>query len=164
MSVVVDWLHLLAVTSWVGALVLLLVAVARHRDPGREAFIRFSRYAGFAVVVVAVTGSDSALAHLGGLGNLTDTQWGHYVLAKVALFVAIAFIGWRKRVRLRRPDTVSPARSLVLVEVLLMAAPVVVATQLVTITVEPARVGANAAHVYFLDSSGTPASGRQTLS
>ena len=179
LSVGVDWLHLAAVAAWVGGLVILIVLSARSEAPGRSAFLRFSVAAAWALVVVAATGTYSAIAHLGSPENLVDTRWGRSVLLKVLLFAGVALLGWRNRAALRRTSNELPVLRLLGMEAALMAAAFVVATQLATtepadaeaasrvttitapfesgeidVTIEPARVGTNAAHLYFFGEDG----------
>lgn len=97
-----DWAHLVSVTSWVGGLAILALFVLR---PGSQMEIggpsaRFSKVAGFAVMVVLITGIVNALMRIDSPGLLRSTQWGRLVLIKLVLFTAIAAIGYRNRRRL----------------------------------------------------------------
>lgn len=68
-------------------------------DPLVATAHRFSRLAGWAIGVVALTGVANAALHLGRLGALVDTSWGRLVLVKAALFGVVALIGLSQRRR-----------------------------------------------------------------
>jgi copper transport protein len=101
-NVGVQWVHLLAVSVWVGGLVWLLIGTRRRsaQPPQREAVARFSLLAGIALAVVAVTGVVRAIDELGGVGAWREafhTSFGLTLLLKVALFVGLVALGARNR-------------------------------------------------------------------
>ncbi|MGH8929743.1 MAG: copper resistance CopC/CopD family protein [Egibacteraceae bacterium] len=100
LTVVNDWAHVLAATTWVGglAVVALLVLSGGARDSLRPA-VRFSRLAGWALGVVLATGLVNSVVHLGSPANLLGTSWGRLVLVKLALLGGIAGLGWVNRRR-----------------------------------------------------------------
>lgn len=105
LSVPVDVLHLCAMATWVGGLVMLLGAVlprpggAGTEVPSRdEAELRrvlpvFSRVAFGSVIVLASTGSYAAWRGVGSWTALFGTTYGLLVLTKVALFVGLLVVG-----------------------------------------------------------------------
>ncbi|ANW19317.1 copper resistance CopC/CopD family protein [Streptomyces clavuligerus] len=80
-----DVLHLLAVACWLGGLAALLTALHRVPSFGADAARRFSRVAFASVVVLAVTGLYQSWRQLGSWSALTGTEYGRWLLVKVAL-------------------------------------------------------------------------------
>lgn len=98
-GVVVDWLHLIGVATWVGGLaqlaVVLLTVDRRFDDARRARFLgelvpRFSRLAGGATAVIAVTGLGEGLIHVGTLDNLLGTAYGQALGIKLFIGVPLA--------------------------------------------------------------------------
>ena len=110
LSVPVDMLHLLAMMTWVGGLVVLVVALLPRRDPDelREVLPVFSTVAFVSVVVLAGSGTYAAWRGIGSLDAIFGTTYGVLVVAKIVLFVAlIALANLSRRVvwrRFRRPQ------------------------------------------------------------
>lgn len=188
-----DWIHVAAVTVWVGGLAVLTAFLLRPVNgtqlglavPAR----RFSRLAGWALAGVLLTGSVNAVLNISAPGQLTGTTWGRLVLLKLALLAGIAALGWRSRTRLlprlsagRDPAGARQAfRRLALAEVGLMVLAFGAATGLassipaeaeaasriasiasafgdgqINLTIDPAVVGPNVMHLYYLDDAGRP--------
>lgn len=119
----VDVVHLTAVSTWIGGLALLVVAVLRPQGEGHEApatlLRRWSRVAAGAVGVLVLSGAISALVGVGSWPALVGTTYGRLVLGKVAallLVVAVAAFSRRLVTRVVRPDTVRTLRRLVAAE------------------------------------------------
>src|SRR5207247_1867667 len=93
-AAVLDWLHLLGTSLWIGGLAPLWL-VLRHAPAADRASVarilvpRFSRLAAMAVGILLVTGVYSALVHVGSLPALTVTPYGRTLLVKL-LFVILA--------------------------------------------------------------------------
>ncbi|WP_438292724.1 copper resistance CopC/CopD family protein [Streptomyces sp. HUAS TT7] len=85
----VDVLHLLAVATWLGGLVTLLVVL--YRSPGieRAAVLRFSRIAFWSVAVLAATGVYQSWRQVGTWSALVDTAYGQLLLVKVGLVAVL---------------------------------------------------------------------------
>lgn len=88
----VDVLHLAAVGTWVGGLVVLGAAYLRGdgadlAEP--DVLRRWSRVAAGAVATIALSGAVSALVGLGSWGALVGTAYGRLVLGKVAGLVVV---------------------------------------------------------------------------
>lgn len=92
-----DVLHLLAVATWLGGLVSLLIAL--YRTPGieRAAVRRFSRIAFASVVVLAATGLYQSWRQVGSWSALTDTSYGQLLLVKVGLIAVLLCAAWFSR-------------------------------------------------------------------
>ncbi|OEV20917.1 hypothetical protein AN221_10345 [Streptomyces nanshensis] len=93
----VDVLHLLAVATWLGGLVSLLVALYRTPDIGSEAVRRFSRVAFASVLVLAATGIYQSWRQVGSWSALTGTRYGQLLIVKVALIVLLLAVAWFSR-------------------------------------------------------------------
>jgi len=93
-QVAVQWLHVLAVGAWVGGLGALLLTLRGSTSEDRaRAARRFSRWAGFALAAVAVTGVIRAIVEIGTWDALFGTDFGRLVIAKAALLVVLAALG-----------------------------------------------------------------------
>jgi len=95
-----DWMHLLAVATWVGTLPGLLLVALRLRtagEPGRGTLggvlRRHSRLALAAAPIVALTGIANSPLVLGSSRGLVATDYGNVLLAKVVLFSVAVAIG-----------------------------------------------------------------------
>jgi copper transport protein len=204
-----DVVHVLAMSAWIGGLVLLLFALppaTRALEPPDRsrllagALVRFSPLALGCVAALLVTGTIQALEHMSAWSDLLDTAYGRAVLIKVVLLAALIAIGAvnRRRVvpRLRKLAAGAAApgatgrllRRTLRAEVALVVVVLGVTAALVSspppaslaggpfdgtarlgplrveLTVDPARVGPNEAHLYVLKASdGTPFAGTKEL-
>jgi copper transport protein len=121
----VDALHVVAASVWVGGLVeLALVLSAGGRERARVAR-RFSRLAGWSVLVIAVTGVVRAITELGAVDRIWSTGYGRWLIVKTALLAALVAIGWINRSRLLPRLEFAPLRRAAGAELLLIAAVVV---------------------------------------
>ena len=99
--------HFLAIGVWIGGLLPLLLLVRQRRADGQPAPAaevgRFSRMAGWALLVVVLTGTTRAVGEAGGVSGvramLTDTGYGTVLLVKVALALALIGLGALNRRR-----------------------------------------------------------------
>jgi copper transport protein len=85
-SELADWVHLSAVTLWIGGLVALAVT---WRAGGREAVGRFSRFATWLVALVVAAGTYLAIVRLPAAHDLWRTGYGQVLLVKLALVVVV---------------------------------------------------------------------------
>jgi copper transport protein len=105
LSLLADTLHLAAMATWVGGLVILVAAVLPRRDPDElDAVLPvFSRTAFGAVAVLAVTGTYAAWRGIGSWRAFFHTEYGLLILTKIVLFVGIiAVANLSRRVVQRR--------------------------------------------------------------
>ncbi|MFN3286241.1 MAG: CopD family protein [bacterium] len=102
LAVLVDWLHLAAASVWVGGLacLALLLSPARARDTAARLVRTFSRWAGYALAAVAVTGAYAAVLHVPGWDALLGTGYGRWLVAKTLLVGLLAALGAFNRYRL----------------------------------------------------------------
>lgn len=126
-------LHVLATGTWAAAL--LVLAVESRRLPAaahdRVQLARaFSRIAIVAFPLAVVSGIYLAYRTLPAISDLTSTDYGQLLLAKILLVAAVAVLAAINRRRLLRqvsPDSARPPRLLRLVGVELAAAAIIVA-------------------------------------
>ena len=101
-----DILHLVAASAWFGSLVpLALLLRAARRVPqapavARAAVLRFSSLGVASVGTLAATGLVNSWILAGSVQALVDTDYGHLLLAKVALFLVMLSFGAINRLRL----------------------------------------------------------------
>ena len=98
--------HLLAGALWLGGLVHTLRLTARWRTSKpravRVAVETYARNALVLFVLVAVTGTISAVTLLPSLADWTGTTYGRTLLVKLALFALVLFVALFVRTRVRR--------------------------------------------------------------
>jgi putative copper export protein len=91
-------LHLIGAGVWVGGIVMLALAVgaARRTVPDEERIAlfralgrRFLIAGGIAMVVLIATGTDMAADRLGAWSDLTDTDYGERLLAKLGVVALV---------------------------------------------------------------------------
>ncbi len=93
-----DGAHVLAMTIWLGGLVMLVaVVLRRHADALHTVLPRFSAVALGCVAVVAGTGAYQAVRNVGYWPALTDTTYGRLVLAKIGGLAVIVGLGYLAR-------------------------------------------------------------------
>ena len=95
---VVRSLHLIGAAVWAGGMVMLALAVGAARrtvpEPQRIELFRalgrrFLVAGGIAMVVLIATGTDLAADRLGAWSDLTDTDYGERLLAKLAVVAGV---------------------------------------------------------------------------
>jgi copper transport protein len=104
-----DVIHVLAMSAWVGGLVVLLAAVpaatraipdATARTPLLSAALsRFSVVALTCVALLIATGTAQSIVHLRSFGDFLHTAFGRAVLIKIILLVALIGLGALNRQR-----------------------------------------------------------------
>ncbi|MFL6022766.1 MAG: copper resistance CopC/CopD family protein [Marmoricola sp.] len=87
LGVLVDFLHLAAVSAWVGGLVVLLVGLLPRRELAEIERVvpRFSKVAATSVVLVLISGTLLAIRVIGSVGGIFTTHYGHVLLVKLTL-------------------------------------------------------------------------------
>ena len=96
LNLLAQTVHVVAVGVWIGGLVWLLVS----GDRGVATVKRFSRMAGFALLVVVATGALRAWNETRGWGRLLDTSYGRTLDVKVLLVLVLAALGALNRRRI----------------------------------------------------------------
>lgn len=107
LAILADGLHVLAASSWLGTLAVLLVAglsaARREMAERREALVRslVNAYSSLALTsagIALVTGVVAAWLHVGSIPNLWGTRYGITLLVKLAIIGVVAgtgFYNWR---------------------------------------------------------------------
>jgi copper transport protein len=104
-----DIVHVAAMATWLGGLVLVLACVLPVSDPVllRRVVPRFSRVAMWCIVAIVASGSFQAWRQVGSLHAFTSTDYGRLLLVKLAgVVVILAAAALSREVvkrRLRRP-------------------------------------------------------------
>lgn len=140
---VVNSVHVVAGSIWFGGIVgIAIVALVRRREETTIAalLVRFSTLATQAVVLVGLAGVAMAATILDGIGDLTGTDWGRVLIAKVVVVAMLGAVGGYNHVvvvpALERGDRVdvhlARARLAVAVEVALLLMVVVFTVVLTT--------------------------------
>ena len=104
LSISIDMVHLLAVATWVGGLLMLVGAIFPRRDPDelRAVLPIFSRVAFTAVVLLVASGTYSAWRGIGTVHAVFTTTYGLLVVGKVALLCGILTVANLSRRLVRR--------------------------------------------------------------
>lgn len=181
-SVTVDGVHLAAASVWIGGLFCLAVTARRQQV---DTLRRFSQLALWSVIVVMATGSISSYLQVRSIDALFSTGYGVLLIVKIALVSVLIALGAGNRSRLRRATDAdrSVVLKVVLTEAVIAVLVVAVTAALVNlpparndvarpfsgvfelsadqgsvqVEVQPAKVGTNDVHLYFLDGRGLPA-------
>lgn len=96
-----QWAHVTAAGLWVGGLASLVIAARGAASAVKATAIRrYSRMAGYALAVVALTGLLRALDEVGGWSALWGTGYGNFVIAKTGLLLVLASLGALNRFRM----------------------------------------------------------------
>jgi len=89
-SELADWVHLSAVSLWIGGLVALAIAVWPVAPSlRREVFVRFSRFATVLVALVLAAGTYLAIVRLPAFHDLWRAGYGRVLLVKLALVALV---------------------------------------------------------------------------
>lgn len=119
-AVMLDWLHLIATSIWVGGMVAIALVLLPLRPWSRDLLDlldRFSPAAFLALIAAAATGMFNAQVRIDSLATLFDTTYGRLLLIKLALIGVIAALsashvfGTRPRLRAATTQTVATARA-----------------------------------------------------
>ena len=104
MSITADMLHVAAMASWLGGLIMLAGAVLPRREPAelRAVLPTFSRVAFGSVVVLVTTGTYAAWRGIGSVHAIFATTYGLLVVTKVMLLLAVLVLGNLARRAIRR--------------------------------------------------------------
>ena len=109
LAVLVDWLHLLAVSAWTGGLFFLAFVLkkritSRDSETATHALIasvkRFSNLAGVCVTLILATGSYQIWHRVGSLAALLQTPYGQTLMVKLLLVLSLLGLGALNRYRI----------------------------------------------------------------
>ncbi len=167
-----DAVHLLAVSVWVGAF---FAAVVVKTEDG---VARLSQLATIAMPIAVITGVVQALHLTGGVSEILDSQYGTYLILKVAVIAVCLAIGYglRRRMKSGQPTvTQSLFVEAVLLVVIIAVTSLMVGTSptatassatsfsatqiqrdiVADFSILPTRVGAAEIHVYLTPPGGS---------
>ena len=99
--------HLAAMTIWAGGLTLLIFGLPRSQF--WETANRFSPWALGSVAGLAVSGSINGWRQVGGLGGITDSSYGRWLIVKIALVAIVVATAAITRRLLGRSNVATPA-------------------------------------------------------
>ncbi|WP_331556611.1 copper resistance protein CopC [Actinomycetospora sp.] len=112
-----DLTHLVAMSVWIGGLVVLLAALSASPTPVAAVLPRFSQGTQVAVALIVATGLYQTWRDVGAVGALVTTAYGRLLTAKVGCVVVLLVLGDRARrlvarrlVVARATTTPAPAR------------------------------------------------------
>ena len=182
LSVGLDMLHMLAVSLWVGPLMIIVydrkMWLANDESTSAPSLQWFSRTAGFAVPVIVVTGVIQAWLMMDGFGQILETRYGRTLIVKACLVIVLIALGAVSRVAMQRKQSGSLRQSMG-IEVLFAIIILTITSALVAMpqkgTIEPAplsstifqgqmivelsltsaRVGQSEVHVVIARADGT---------
>ena len=182
LSVGLDMLHMLAVSLWVGPLMIIVydrnMWLANDESTSKPSLRWFSRTAGFAVPVIVLTGTLQAWLMLDGFGQRVDSRYGRTLIVKVCLVIVLIALGAVSRKAMQRKQSGSLRQSMG-IEVLFAIIILTITSALVAMpqkgTIEPAplsstifqgqmivelsltsgRVGQSEVHVVVARADGT---------
>ena len=89
--------HVAAAALWVGGLLVLGWLALRHRSAWVEALPRYSGIAFDSVLVLAVTGTVTAVSRIDSLAELVGSAYGVVVALKALALVTLGALGWLQR-------------------------------------------------------------------
>ncbi|WP_433301455.1 copper resistance protein CopC [Actinoplanes sp. CA-030573] len=108
-SVVIDAIHLAAMSVWLGGLVMLVGFLLRQANERELAAILpiWSRWAATAVSALILAGVIQALIEVSTLDGLVNSTYGRLILVKVALAACVLGVAWwsRRLVRSKQAET-----------------------------------------------------------
>ncbi len=106
LSAAMDWLHLVSASTWIGGVVILSITLRRFTPAERrDVLVRFSALATISVAVITLTGLYSAGLHLYQIQDLWQTDYGRWLLFKLALVAVLLLLGLQNNLALRRPES-----------------------------------------------------------
>jgi copper transport protein len=99
LALIADWVHLLAMSLWLGGLVVLaLVVLAGHDvDVQRRVVPRFSQLALLCVWALILSGSYQTWRQVGGWQALRQTDFGQLLTIKLIILVVVLVVAARSR-------------------------------------------------------------------
>jgi copper transport protein len=129
--------HVLAMSAWLGGLVLLLAGAVWREPDAHRVLLRFSTLALTSVAALVLTGLFQSWRQVGSLAALGPTTYGRELLVKTGLVLVVLAAAAVSRRVLRRRDGLRTLRRSVAVEAVVVLAVLGVTSGLVA--TEPAR-------------------------
>ncbi|WP_168735767.1 copper resistance CopC/CopD family protein [Cohnella fermenti] len=101
-TIALDYVHLAAASLWTGGLILLALVWRKERPEAGRFALLFSKWALLSFLALWVTGVLSTLHMLPSWEYILYTNWGLWLIAKVALSLLVVFVAFFIRLRLRK--------------------------------------------------------------
>jgi copper transport protein len=107
-SIVLDFIHLVAAALWIGGLLLLAVQWRLKQENTTPLLEAFSKMALISIIVLTISGSASVLLFLPNLKYVFYSVWGILMLVKIALVVLVIVVAvfLRRAMRKRREQQI----------------------------------------------------------
>ncbi|GAA1976437.1 copper resistance protein CopC [Nocardioides panacihumi] len=144
--------HVLAMSVWLGGLVVLVAGSVWRQPDARRVVLRFSSVALASVTTLVVTGLFQTWRQVGTLAALWPTTYGRELTVKVCLVLMVIGVAAAGRQLLRRRDGLALLRRSVVAETVIVLAVLGVTSALVAS--EPARTAYRATVVATLSLAG----------
>jgi len=109
LALINDTVHVLAASTWLGGLVLILVAIHTADDAVAVAR-RFSKLAVAAVLLLVATGIWQAARHVGSWAALWHTTYGHELLVKLLVVALVLVLAAGSQALVNRATVGLPSR------------------------------------------------------
>jgi copper transport protein len=106
-TLLLDWLHLLAASIWVGGLLFIMLYLKNHRPLIIRFLPLFSKGALFSLIVLISSGTLYALILIPKIQYILYTGWGLFLLTKLVLVAAVIITGSRIRHYLKQENELS---------------------------------------------------------
>lgn len=117
-TVLLDLIHLLAASLWVGGLGFLMIFWRSHQEAIKRFLPVFSKTALVSIIVLVITGTLTTVMFLPKLSYLFETTWGNFLLAKIVLVALVICVGAILRKRIKK--TIDPISTWLKVDLALM--------------------------------------------
>ncbi len=101
-TVILDIVHLMAASFWVGGLFYLLIHWKKNREHARSFLPVFSNMAFYSILFLVATGVLWTLVMVPHLKYLLYTAWGNLLIAKSALVILVIAAGYAIRIFMKR--------------------------------------------------------------
>jgi copper transport protein len=111
-GIVIDLLHLLAVSLWIGGLFALFIMMPKENSLLwlKETGKAFSKWALVSMIVIGITGVMMSLKYVPSfsLRSMAFSYWGGMLFFKIALFIGIVVFGlWQRKLLLRMTEVIA---------------------------------------------------------
>jgi copper transport protein len=146
-GVVLDFLHLLAASIWIGGLFVLFFMAPKENTASwlKEITKVFSKWALWSIVVIGFTGVWMTLKFVPSFTfrSMLQSYWGEVLLAKIVLYAAIILLGyWQRKLLLRWVEiVVAGFRKLIRTELVIATVLLLLAGLLVDLSPKEAEQG-----------------------
>lgn len=118
--IILDWVHLLAASVWIGGLIYILSHWRKFTEYTLSFLPQFSKYAFFSMILLTLSGTLYTIEIVNKISYLLYTQWGILLIIKVSLVLMVLVIGALLRYYMKK-NQASSIKVLVRLDLSLMA-------------------------------------------